>query len=234
MEKKLLIITGASSGIGLATAKIFLHHCYAVINISRRPCPLENVANIKMDLRHCDTKALSFALSQIVRPNQIALVHNASRLDKDSFENVEKSAFQEILSVNILAPVELNQWAIPFMGPGSSILYVGSTLSEKAVANAFSYVTTKHAQAGMMKATCQDLIATKKEIHTALICPGFTDTKMLREHIGTNQASWDSLMASNNYGRLIQPEEIAETIYFAATNPVMNGAILHANLGQKG
>ena len=148
MEKKLLIITGASSGIGLATARIFSDHSYAVINISRRSCPLDGVSNIAMDLTHCDTRALSSVLAQLERSHEIALVHNASRLDKDSFENVQKAALQEIVSVNILAPVELNQWAMPSMGQGSSILYVGSTLSEKAVANAFSYVTTKHAQAG--------------------------------------------------------------------------------------
>jgi 3-oxoacyl-[acyl-carrier protein] reductase len=72
------------------------------------------------------------------------------------------------------------------MGPGSSVLYVGSTLSEKAVPGSFSYVVSKHAQLGMMRATCQDLMGTG--IHTAMVCPGFTDTEMLRNHLGTTNS----------------------------------------------
>jgi NAD(P)-dependent dehydrogenase (short-subunit alcohol dehydrogenase family) len=52
--------------------------------------------------------------------------------------------------------------------------FVGSTLSEKAVANTASYVTAKHAMVGLMRATCQDLAVAAAPVHTAAICPGFT------------------------------------------------------------
>ena len=45
--------------------------------------------------------------------------------------------------------------------------------------HSFSYVVSKHALVGMMRATCQDLAG--REIHTACICPGFTDTEMFRD-----------------------------------------------------
>ena len=63
-----------------------------------------------------------------------------------------------------------------------SIIYIGSTLSEKGVANSCSYVTSKHAVVGLMRSTTQDLVG--KGIHTACICPGFTDTEMLKNHVG--------------------------------------------------
>jgi NAD(P)-dependent dehydrogenase (short-subunit alcohol dehydrogenase family) len=83
----------------------------------------------------------------------------------------------------------------------------------------------------MMKATCQDLSG--KQIHTACVCPGFTDTEMLREHVGHQQEVLTDIASASTFGRLIDPSEIAETIMFAARSPVINGAVMHCNLGQK-
>ena len=80
----------------------------------------------------------------------------------------------------------------------------------------------------MMRATCQDLIATG--IHTSCICPGFTDTEMLREHVPDE--FMDTIKEMSAYGRLVEPGEIAATILWASQNPVINGSVLHANLGQ--
>jgi len=124
----------------------------------------------------------------------------------------------------------LNRALMPLMSNGSSVLYVGSTLSEKAVAGAYSYIVSKHAQLGMMRATCQDLMG--RGIHTALICPGFTDTTMLRQHVGHDETVLTSLGQMNSYGRLIAPSEIGELILWAHHHPVINGSVMHGNLGQ--
>ena len=84
---------------------------------------------------------------------------------------------------------------------------------------------------GMMRASCQDLTSTG--IHTACICPGFTDTEMLRAHVGGSEEVLEAIGGLSTFGRLIDPSEIAETILFCAENPVINGAVIHANLGQK-
>ena len=95
----------------------------------------------------------------------------------------------------------------------------------------FSYVISKHAQLGMMRATCQDLMGSG--IHTALVCPGFTDTEMLRTHIGTDPEVEQAVASLNSFNRLIDPLEIAELLLWCHQHPVINGAVLHANLGQK-
>ena len=92
----------------------------------------------------------------------------------------------------------------------------------------FSYVTTKHASIGMMRSTCQDLAG--KEIHTACICPGFTDMEMLRDHVPAD--AMEQIAGMSAYNRLVAPDEIANTLFWASQNPVINGAVLHANLGQ--
>ncbi len=70
-------------------------------------------------------------------------------------------------------------------------------------------------------------------LHTAMICPGFTDTEMLRTHLGSDPSIEAGVAAMSSFNRLIEPEEIAELIRGAHHNPVINGAVLHANLGQK-
>ena len=227
---KLMIITGASAGIGLRTAQTFIADGFQVVNFSRRRCPIDQVQHV-----NCDLASPGFfeALSAQLRPmleqaDTITLIHNAARLENDSAVETPSNRLRDVLEVNLVAPNTLNYSIIPFMKPGSSILFVGSTLSEKAVPNSYSYVVSKHAQVGMMRATCQDLAG--RGIHTACICPGFTDTEMLRQHVPME--AMDAVRATSAFGRLIDPEEIASALRWAAASPVLNGAVIHANLGQ--
>jgi 3-oxoacyl-[acyl-carrier protein] reductase len=227
------IITGASVGIGCATAATFLDDGFKVFNLSRRACPLEGVTNLTCDL--ADTTSVSANCetlrNSIKGASAVSLVYNASQMRKDNVDQCDSDSMREVLETNIVAQNSINQYLIPALPEGSSVLYVGSTLSEKAVSGSFSYVVSKHAQLGMMRATCQDLMG--RGIHTALICPGFTDTEMLRTHIGTDPEVEASIAGMNSFNRLIEPEEIAKLIHWAHANPVINGAVLHANLGQK-
>jgi 3-oxoacyl-[acyl-carrier protein] reductase len=230
---KIAIITGASVGIGLEAAVKFLASGYQVYNLSRRPCPIEAVTSIPCDLASvesvqeaCDQLALPLSRSE-----SAALVYNASQMRKDSAGDCPSDNLREVFETNLVALNSINQRLISLLPSTSSIIYIGSTLSEKAVANSFSYVVSKHAQLGMMRATCQDLMGSG--VHTALICPGFTDTEMLRTHIGTDPEIEASIAGMNSFNRLIAPEEIADLIHWAHHNPVINGAVLHANLGQK-
>ena len=227
------IITGASVGIGRATAEAFLAEGVRVYNLSRRPCPLPGVDNVEIDLAAADaiSRAGDALVQAIAGSASVALVHNASQMRKDSATACASDSLRQVLETNVVGINSLNQRLLPLLPPGSSVLYVGSTLAEKAVPNSFSYVVSKHAQLGIMRATCQDLMGSG--VHTALICPGFTDTEMLRTHLGANPDVERMIAGMNSFNRLIDPAEIAELIRWAHHNPVINGAVLHANLGQK-
>ncbi len=234
---KLLVITGASRGIGKATAAKFVAEGYDVINVSRSPLELAgsknvSIKNLAIDLTDFDwpRKHGEPLRGLIENAREIVLVHNAALHYSDSLDSVNDHEFRQSLQVNVVAPSQLNQLVMPLMKGGSSVLYVGSTLSEKAVPGACSYVTSKHAVVGLMRATCQDTAG--KGIHTACVCPGFTDTEMLRGHIGDDQAVVADITRNVAFGRLIETEEIATTLYFCAKNAVINGTVLHANLGQ--
>lgn len=228
------ILTGASSGIGAAAAEQFVERGYTVINISRRDCPVPGVETLATDLADERSAAQTCATlaSRVADAGgaPVCLVHNASLMLKDRCDTTEDADLSRVLSVNVVGINALNRSLLPLMPAGSSVLYVGSTLSEKAVAGAFSYIVSKHAQLGMMRATCQDLMG--RGIHTALICPGFTDTSMLRQHVGHDDAVLDSLGEMNSFGRLVAPSEIADLILWAHDHPVINGSVMHGNLGQ--
>lgn len=232
MSKKTLLITGASRGIGRETARRFAAAGYAVVNLSRSAPEGIEARHIPVDIADADAvDAASAAITEALQGSEtIVLVHNAGLLQKDSVRELPAAELQRVLQTNVIAPAQLNQIALPLMRAGSSIIYIGSTLSEKGVANTCSYVTSKHAVLGLMRASCQDLVGSG--IHTACVCPGFTDTEMLSNHVGNDREVLDAIATGIAYGRLINPGEIAETIYFAAENPVLNGAVLHANLGQ--
>lgn len=228
---KYLVITGGSRGIGKAVIQRFLQEGWQAANLSRTPCDIAGVTNFCLDLgAHDWPEKYGTAIREFVQTaERICLVNNASAHDKNSIQTLQLDTFRHNLHVNLISTLALTQLLIPAMKSGSSIIYIGSTLSEIAVANRFAYVTSKHALVGMMRATCQDLQG--KGITTCCVCPGFVNTPMLTEHV--DAALLDRLIKSKvTAGRMIETDEMAEFIYFCANNPVINGAVLHANLGQ--
>jgi 3-oxoacyl-[acyl-carrier protein] reductase len=232
-KTKFLIITGASRGIGFQTTKLFSSAGWSVINLSRSPCDLPDVINIATDLSMSNWHDnLKSALEKILtEPRTICLVHNAALNLKDNIYDLSAESLRKALAVNLIAPVQLNQLLFKRMLPGSSIIYIGSTLAEKAVKNACSYVVSKHAVVGLMRSTCQDAAGTG--IHTACICPGFTDTEMLRSHLKGAPDILSTIENRVGAKRLIMPIEIAECVWFCANCEAINGSVMHAHLGQK-
>jgi 3-oxoacyl-[acyl-carrier protein] reductase len=229
----LAIITGASRGIGHAAAARFREHGWDVMNLSRKPCSVPGVVNVGVDLAVPGWEAqVASALRDAAKgpPRRLSLIHNAALYEHDDALSLTAEHLRRVLEVNLVAPAVLNRLVKDRLTDGSSILYVGSTLSEKAVRNNASYVTSKHALVGLMRATCQDLVGTR--VHTACICPGFTDTEMLHEHTGGDPKVLTAVAKMSTFGRLIEPREIADVLWLCANTPVLNGAVLHANLGQ--
>ena len=137
-----LVITGASKGIGLATAQLFLEQGYEVVNISRSPCPLPDVVNLNVDLSDpaWEEQHTQQILNELGTTNRIVLVHNAAMMTKDTVTDLTAEVLRNVLELNVVAASILNRILLPVMNSGSSILYVSSTLGTKAVANTHAYV----------------------------------------------------------------------------------------------
>ena len=183
------ILTGASSGIGAATASRFMDNGDAVINISRRDCPITGVETLATDF--ADEASVAHTCEQLAQHlaahegTPVCLVHNAALMLKDRCDTTEDASLRRVLTVNVVGINALNR-ACCRMPKRSGILYVGSTLSEKAVAGA-SYIVSKHAQLG------------GQSIHSSNLS-GFTDTTMLRQHVGDDVGVLDQLGKMNSFG----------------------------------
>ena len=229
---KTAVVTGASVGIGLEVARKFLEEGYRVFNLSRQKCPLEGVVSesvdlsVESDLENC----LERLKKHFREKSPITLIHNAFYYVSDNLEEFSAKDVLKSFQVGVLSPMKINQFFLPFMGDGSSIVFIGSTLSEKGVPKAMSYVTLKHATVGLMRSVAQDLYH-HEGVHTVCVCPGFTRTKMLEEHLKRTN-SYDLVKNKVLFKRLVEPEEMANLVYFCAENSLVNGSIIHANLGQ--
>jgi NAD(P)-dependent dehydrogenase (short-subunit alcohol dehydrogenase family) len=237
MTEPTMILTGGSVGIGRATAARGLEAGMRVISLARRPCPVDGVLSLEVDLSSETGVNDAIAGIRAARPElanaPVHMVHNAAAMPQDSLsgEGFDAATFERCMRLNVVTPAQMVAELTDALTPGSSIVYIGSTLSEKAVPGRASYVASKHAVVGLMRSTVQDLFG--RGIHSVCVCPGFTDTEMLRPVLDANPGLEEAVVSMVSFGRLLTPEEIADVVLYATRTPALNGAILHANLGQR-
>lgn len=226
-KQKLLVVTGGSKGIGFAIAQRFAENGYRIVNLSRAAIAMPGAIQITVDFRSKAWREdIAPQLSQALADSgEICLVHNSAYQHPGGVGEIDEPGLRQSLEVNVVAPTLLNTLVLPHMQAGSSIIYIGSTLSSRATKGMAAYVISKHAIAGLMKSTAQDLAG--KAIHTVCVCPGFTDTEMLRSYGGDALQHLSSLVTQQ---RLILPEEIATTVFHASESPVLNGSMIQADL----
>lgn len=230
---KTLVITGAGKGIGLATADLFHEQGYAVVNISRHRGGFECGTWIGADLSQPGwLQGIERELIAAVQhATAIVLVHNASMLLYDGIEDSSDADLQRVWQANVQAPVQLNRALLPYMDEGSSIIYIGSALRDRAVPKRLSYVVSKHAQVGLMRSTALEIA--ERGMHTACVCPGVTDTEMARAHFGGEGDSIEQFVLRNApLKRALRPVEIAQLIHFCSITQAVNGAVIDANVGR--
>ncbi|TYC84947.1 SDR family NAD(P)-dependent oxidoreductase [Novosphingobium sp. BW1] len=184
---KHIVITGASSGIGAATARAIAARGGAVTLMARRAERLEALAGelgegagwFAVDVS--DGAAQAAALDAAVKaggPMDGLFLNAGTGGSFAAVEDYGDDAFAQVLNVNLTAPYRAIAQVLPAMkarGRGA-ILVTGSLASERGMANNVAYVASKHAVLGLARAVA--LEAAPHGVRCNCVVPGFIDTEM--------------------------------------------------------
>jgi 3-oxoacyl-[acyl-carrier protein] reductase len=212
-------MTGASSGIGLATAQAFLDEGYEVINFSRRNCPLNSprLTSIAVDLS--DAAATRDAVTAAAAQTPATtIVHCAGAIRERPIENVSLADLEELGNLHLGAPLSLVQANLPAMKQarfGRIVLI--SSRAALGLAKRTAYAATKAGMLGLARTWALELAA--YGITVNVVAPGpIADTEMFEEIIPPASAKMAAAAKQVPVGRLGTPQDVARAVTFF-TNP---------------
>jgi len=221
--KKTCIITGGSSGIGLAIVKIMLANDYEVFN-------LDLAASKYGQFRQCDVtnhQQVKQIITDIAATNSIdVLVSNAGIHYSGTLENTPPEDFERVFSINVKGAYNAVQSVLPTMKAqeNGAIILVGSDQCLVGKPNSFAYNLSKASLASMAKTTALDYA--KFNICVNAVCPGTIETPLYHNAIdnycdksGADKAAIHREEAAlQPLNRIGQPEEVAELVLFLASD----------------
>ena len=230
-----ILVTGASRGIGLATARLLAERGHAVVGIARRPAedfPGEFVA---ADLG--DRALLAEALDDVVRNHDVDGIVNCAGLNvPELLGDVDLDHLHQVLDLNIRASVQCTQAVLPGMqarryGRIVNISSRGALGRPKRT----SYSAAKAGLIGMTRTWALELATSG--ITANVVSPGPTETEMFRRNNLEGpeaEANRRMFLADVPMGRFGQPEEIARCVLFLVSDDAgfVTGSTLSANGGQ--
>lgn len=215
------IVTGAASGMGAAHVQALLDAGARVVGMDREPEPIGRSRSPLADMNYVYvqgdvtsatdwSRVISLCESRFGLPN--VLVNNAGIAAESRVESVSLDDYHRVISVNQVGPMLGMQAVVPSMrrAGGGSIINIGSTASLVGFTDNFSYVASKWALRGMSKAAALELAVDR--IRVNLVCPGETDTPLLRADPTALPPE------TSRFGRWARPEEIASAVVFLSSS----------------
>ncbi len=229
LSKKVILITGASSGIGRACANVFAEAGAKLILIARRKERLEEIAHelserhnimpylIQLDVRNRDAVQKVISALPAEWQNLEVLINNAGLAR--GFDKLHEGAlddWEEMIDTNIKGLLYVSRAIIPGMvarGSGT-IINIGSIAGQEVYPKGNVYAATKHAVDALTKGLRMDLVDTPLRVCT--VDPGLVETEFsLVRYRG------DAARAKKTYENFspLTPKDIADAVLYCATRP---------------
>ncbi len=215
------VVTGASSGIGAATARALAKDGFHVVCAARRRERIEELATeiggtaIVLDV----TDAASVAAFAPQVPDVEVLVNNAGgAFDASSVEQADPEVWAAMYDVNVLGPVRVTQALLPALraGGGGLVVNIGSTAGRVAYENGGGYTAAKHGLKVLTQTLRLELVA--EPLRFTEIAPGMVRT----EEFGLVRFDGDESRRDAVYQGVKEPlvaEDIAEAVRWVASLP---------------
>ena len=228
LEGKVAWISGANSGIGEATARLFAHEGAKVAIVGRRSALNRRIATAltsdgfqALPIR-CDVSSEAQVRDSIQQTGKKfgrldILINNAGMVHIKPLHRYSENEWEHVMAVNVKSMFFALKHGFPHLRkhPRSYIVNVGSISSMVGQAGTPVYTTTKHAIVGLTRSIALDYAS--NGIRCNCVCPGITDTPMLREHMNT-QPDPDAALATRlrrvPLGIPLMPDDVTKAILF--------------------
>ena len=222
LEGKTAIVTGASSGIGAATAAALAREGARVAGGARRVDELQTEIKLELDVtdRESCERFVEAAVDELGGLD--ILINNAGLgLGRDPFWKSTEEDEETVLETNVEGLIRITRLCLADIRDGGHIVNMGSIAGRQAYENAAVYVASKFAVRGFTYALREDLLG--RPIRLTTVDPGLVETNFSRVRF-----RGDEEKAKVPYEGVdpLRPEDIAECILFALTRP------LHVNIDE--
>ncbi len=201
-EDPLVLVTGASSGIGRAVAARLMSEGSRVVGFSRREPDVEGVAWRPCDLADPESVPRAVAGLGVVR----GVVHAAGFQESGSLDILDPASAQRMYAVHVTAAVALVQAVLPSLADGGRIVLVGSRTADGAAGKSL-YAASKAALRALARSWASELAGRRVTVN--VVEPGPTRTPML----GDPRRSATPVTIPP-LGRLVEPDEVAELVAY--------------------
>jgi NAD(P)-dependent dehydrogenase (short-subunit alcohol dehydrogenase family) len=231
LANKTALITGGNSGIGLATARLFVAEGARVAITGRNPATLEaaarelgpNVLAVTADAT--DVAATEAAIDQAVKKfGKLGIVFaNAGIPGNTPVGGTTLAAFEQVIRTNLTAVFFTVQAALPHLNDGASIILNGSVISVLGSPGYSAYAASKAGVRAMSRVMASEL--SPRGIRINVVSPGAARTPIWNGAAPTAEAfaALDKRISRGiPLGRLGEAEEVAKTVLFLASDDASN------------
>lgn len=254
MDSRVCVVTGSSSGIGAATARLFAERgWHVVINYSRESCPAEAVAEdclklgqaagaevlvVKADVsQDADCRALAAAVEARFGRCDV-LVNNAGTtkfVAPRHLDGLEAEDFQRIYAVNVVGAFQMVRAFRPLLErhPPTAVVNMSSIASVTGMGSSIAYAASKGALNTLTQALARAL---GPGIRVNGIAPGLVETPWLQNGMGAERyaAAVQGYKARAALAEIIQPEDVARAAWYLGVDAIKTtGELLAVDGGAK-
>ncbi|MDI1484838.1 glucose 1-dehydrogenase [Polyangium sp. y55x31] len=223
-KDKVVVITGGSDGIGLATAKAFAAEGAKVYVTARRQDRLDLAVaeiggatiGVQGDVGNLDD--LDRLYQQIKREHgRVDVVFaNAGISESFALDSIDEAHFDRVFSANVKGMVFTVQKALPLLVSGGAVILTGSGSGSKGFAGLTVYNATKAAIRSLARTWTTELKS--RGIRVNVVSPGVIDTPAIHTFLRNAPEMESALKQMTPLGRIGAPEEVAKAVLFLASN----------------